>query len=61
MNTMRERRIRPKDRRHFIDIANTPGRRSYGKLISAYDNRRAPDRRINNIQVEWIDELVICS
>jgi len=56
---MFERRARTQDRRRFGPAARTPVSGRSGKPAPVKDNRRVPDRRINNIQAEWLDELVI--
>lgn len=37
-----------------------PFRDSHGFTIRE-DRRRTPDRRLNNIQAEWVDELLLSS
>ena len=55
---MRNRRFQFGDRRMNYDMPRVPFKDTNGATIK--ENRRAiPDRRISNIQVEWIDEVVI--
>lgn len=49
MDARKDRRQRLTDRRKFTGVIDTPSR----------DNRKIPDRRLNNIRVEWIDEVPI--
>jgi hypothetical protein len=53
--TMDDKRIRPYDRRRRIDTPEVPFRDSRGEIIK-HDRRKTPDRRVNNIEVEWIDD-----
>lgn len=52
---MDDKRIRPYDRRRSIDTPEVPFRDRHGNLIK-HDRRKLPDRRVNNIEVEWIDD-----
>jgi len=52
---MDDKRIRPYDRRRRIDTPEVPFRDSRGEIIK-HDRRKTPDRRVNNIEVEWIDD-----
>jgi hypothetical protein len=52
-----DRRVRFEDRRHGIDIPKTPLKDNYSVTIMG-DRRKTPDRRINNIEAEWVEEWV---
>jgi len=49
------KRFRPDDRRQNNNMPGVPFKDSNGATIKEC-RRRIPDRRIANIQVEWIDE-----
>ena len=53
-----DKRCKLEDRRHGLDTPKIPFRDNYGVTI-IYDRRNTPDRRINNIKAEWIEESVI--
>ena len=55
---MRNKRLQFSDRRHNNDISKVPFKDSNGATITDC-RRKIPDRRIGNIQAEWIDEIVI--
>jgi len=55
---VRNKRVLLGDRRHNSDIPRVPFKDSHGATIKEC-RRKIPDRRINDIQVEWIDETVI--
>ena len=55
---MKNKRIRKDDRRQNKVIPNFPFKDSSGATIRAC-RRKTPERRINNIQADWIDEGVI--
>ena len=59
LNNLSERRIRPGDRRQFKRHAGTVVGTDYENRVQGKDKRRIPDRRINNIEAEWIDDMVI--
>lgn len=50
-----DKRDSPEDRRHDMDTPKTPFNDKNGIAVIR-DRRIAPDRRINNIEVEWIEE-----
>jgi hypothetical protein len=52
---MTDKRIRQNDRRNRLDTPEFPFRDSRGKLVK-HDRRQMPDRRLNNIEVEEIEE-----
>ena len=56
--TMKNKRFQSGDRRQNDDKPRAPFKDSNGKLILGC-RRMLPDRRINNLQTEWIDEIVI--
>jgi len=56
---MRHRRTLFRERRHIKDMPRAPFKDSHGATITEC-RRKIPDRRIGNIQAEWIDEVVIC-
>jgi hypothetical protein len=55
---MKNKRSRFIDRRYIKDMPRVPFKDSHGATIKKC-RRKIPDRRIGNIQVEWIDEVVI--
>jgi hypothetical protein len=55
---IKDKRDRLEDRRHDIDTPKIPVKDNYG-VTMIDDRRNTPDRRIDNIQGEWIDELEI--
>ena len=55
---MKNKRFQSGDRRQNDDKPRAPFKDSNGKLILGC-RRMLPDRRINNLQAEWIDEIVI--
>jgi hypothetical protein len=55
---MRNKRFQFGDRRQNDDMPRTPFKDSNGATIKEC-RRKIPDRRTNNIQAEWIDEIVI--
>ena len=55
---MRNKRSQFGDRRHKADMPRVPFKDSNGATIKEC-RRKIPDRRLGNIQVEWIDEIVI--
>jgi hypothetical protein len=55
---MRNKRFRLSDRRQNSDIPNAPFKESNG-ATKMKCHRNIPDRRINNIQAEWVNEIVI--
>jgi hypothetical protein len=55
---MRNKRIDFSNRRQNKDMPGVPFKDSNGATIKDC-RRKIPDRRINNIQAEWIDEIVI--
>jgi hypothetical protein len=55
---MRNRRFQFGDRRQNEDMPRFPFKDSNGATITEC-RRKIPDRRINNIQAEWVDEVVI--
>ncbi len=46
------------DRRRTASIPEVPFRDSKGLTILE-DRRKTPDRRLNNIQAEWVNELLL--
>ncbi len=46
------------DRRRTASIPEVPFRDSKGLTIHE-DRRKTPDRRLNNIQAEWVNELLL--
>ena len=54
---IKDKRDSLKYRRHDIDIPKTPLKDNYG-VTTIGDRRNTPDRRINNIEVEWVEEWV---
>ena len=56
--TMKTRRAKSGKRRQNEDMPRVPFKDSMG--VTIYECRRKiPDRRINNIQAEWIEQIVI--
>jgi len=55
---MGNKRLQFSDRRHDKNMPKVPFKDSNGATIKEC-RRKIPDRRIDNIQVEWIDEVVI--
>jgi len=55
---MDNRRTRHDDRRQNKDMPRVPFKDSNGITIKEC-RREIPDRRIGNIQAEWVDEVVI--
>ena len=55
---MRHSRSPFRERRHNKDMPRVPFKDSHGATITQC-RRIIPDRRIGNIQAEWIDELMI--
>jgi hypothetical protein len=58
MGTMKNKRFQFSDRRHNHAMPRAPFKDSNGATIKEC-RRKIPDRRLGNIQVEWIDEVVI--
>jgi len=54
---MRDRRSELSNRRHKTDMPSVPFKDSNGATITEC-RRKIPDRRIANIQSEWIDEAI---
>jgi len=54
--TIEEHRNRPADRRHGIDSPEPPFKDKDGQTVIE-DRRITPDRRINNIEVEWAEDV----
>ena len=52
---IKDKRGSLEDRRHDIDALKTPVKDNCGVTIIG-DRRNTPDRRINNIEVEWVEE-----
>ena len=52
---IKDKRGRLDDRRHDIDALKIPVKDNCGVTIIG-DRRNIPDRRINNIEVEWVEE-----
>ena len=55
---MRDKRLQLNDRRRDKDMPEVPFKDSNGTTIKE-SRRQIPDRRIGNIEAEWIDEIVI--
>ena len=55
---MSNKRSQSDDRRQNNEMPRFPLTDSNGKLILVC-RRRIPDRRLHNIEAEWIDETVI--
>ena len=55
---MRNKRSQFDDRRQNEDVPRTPFKDSNGATIKEC-RRKIPDRRIDNIHAEWINEIVI--
>jgi hypothetical protein len=55
---MKHERLLFSDRRLGKDMPKVPFKDSNGATI-AESRRKIPDRRINNIHAEWINEIVI--
>jgi hypothetical protein len=55
---MKNKRFQSGNRRQNDDKPRALFKDSNGKLIRGC-RRMLPDRRINNLQAEWIDEIVI--
>jgi hypothetical protein len=58
MGTMRNKRFQFSDRRLDENMPRVTFKDSNGATIKGC-RRKIPDRRIGNIQVEWIDDVVI--
>ena len=56
---MRNKRFQFGDRRQNEDMPNIPFKDSNGATIKEC-LRKLPDRRIDNIRAEWINEIAIC-
>jgi len=52
---IKDKRNRTEDRRHVIEAPQVPFKDNNGVTIID-DRRNTPDRRINNIEVEWVEE-----
>ena len=52
---IKDKRGSLEDRRHDIDALKIPVKDNCGVTIIG-DRRNTPDRRINNIEVEWVEE-----
>ena len=52
---IKDKRNSLEDRRHDIDTPKMPVKDNYGVTVID-DRRNTPDRRINNIEVEWVEE-----
>lgn len=59
MDALTERRQGLNDRRRLTRIAGHPHLPRCGTPVSDTDKRKIPDRRLNNIQAEWIEEVII--
>ena len=57
---MLDRNLHACDRRRAQSMPVVPFRDSRGLTIHE-DRRKQPDRRLNNIQAEWVDELLLSS
>jgi hypothetical protein len=57
---MLDRNFHASDRRRANSMPAVPFRDSSGLTI-LQDRRKLPDRRLNNIQAEWVDELLLSS
>lgn len=57
---MHNRTLQVCDRRRDTEMPAVPFRDSNG-LIIFEDRRKTPDRRLNNIQAEWVNELLLSS
>ena len=55
---MRNKRYQFGDRRHGNNMPRAPFKDSNGATIKDC-RRKLPDRRIDNIRAEWINEIVI--
>jgi hypothetical protein len=55
---MKNRRFPLGDRRQNNDMPSFPFKDSNGATVREC-RREIPDRRINSIQAEWVDEVVI--
>jgi hypothetical protein len=52
----KDRRLNLVDRRHSIEEEIPPCHEEQGEIICE-ERRHLPDRRINNIHVEWTDDI----
>jgi hypothetical protein len=57
---MHNRTFQIYDRRRDTNMPAVPFRDSNGLTIHE-DRRKTPDRRLNNIQAEWVNELLLSS
>ena len=55
---MKKNRLQNNDRRQNNVTLSFPTKDSHGEIIKEC-RRRKPNRRIDKIDVEWIDEIVI--
>jgi hypothetical protein len=55
---MLDRNFHASDRRRVNSMPVVPFRDSNGLTIHE-DRRKQPDRRLNSIQAEWVDELLL--
>jgi len=55
---MENRSFQFSDRRQYKDMPKVPFKDSNGATIKVC-RRKIPDRRLGNIQTEWINEIVI--
>jgi hypothetical protein len=58
MRTMNNKRSQRNERRQYTAMPRFPFKDSNGATIKEC-RRKIPDRRTGNIQVEWINEIVI--
>jgi hypothetical protein len=58
MKKMRDKRLEIHDRRQNKEMPKGPLKDSNGATIKE-SRRKIPDRRVGNIKVEWVDEIVI--
>ena len=57
---MHNRHCQPGDRRKDENTRAMPFRDGSGTVIRE-DRRKLPDRRLNNIQAEWVNEILLGS
>jgi len=55
---MRNKRVRIGDRRQLETLPRVPFKDSNGVIVRE-SRRQIPDRRLDGIQAEWIDEIVL--
>ena len=58
--TLKDKRSQTRERRNYGQIKAFPLQDSDSQIVLA-DRRRVPDRRIRNIEVDWVEEDLVIS